>query len=72
MYAESQLTNETAATKIVELSKKIRELTAELESERTKSKQFQRKCQELQVQVVAMLDLASTAWSQKTIPVNQV
>ncbi|PVD35725.1 hypothetical protein C0Q70_02688 [Pomacea canaliculata] len=45
---ESQLTNETAATKIVELSKKIRELNAELESERTKCKQFQRKCQELQ------------------------
>ena len=49
--SESQLTNETAATKIVELSKKIRELTAELESERTRSKQFQRKCQELQLQV---------------------
>jgi hypothetical protein len=49
--SESQLTNETAATKIVELSKKIRDLTAEMESERTKSKQFQRKCQELQTQV---------------------
>lgn len=50
---ESQLTNETAATKIVELSKKIREITAELESEKTRCKQFQRKCQELQYQVTS-------------------
>lgn len=50
---ESQLTNETAATKIVELSKKIREITSELESERTRCKQFQRKCQDLQLQIAS-------------------
>ncbi len=45
------MTNETAATKIVELSKKVRELTAELESERTRCKQLQKKCQDAQRQV---------------------
>ena len=45
------VTNETAGTKIVELSKKVRELTAELESERTKSRQWSKKCQDLQQQV---------------------
>lgn len=53
----STITNDTAATKIVELSKKLRELASELESERTKSKQLARKCEEL-AKEVAVVDLA--------------
>ncbi|XP_061166826.1 coiled-coil domain-containing protein 13-like [Saccostrea echinata] len=45
------VTNETAATKIVELSKKVRDLNAELESERTKSRQYGKKCMDLQTQL---------------------
>lgn len=45
------VTNETAATKIVELSKKVRDLNAELESERTKARQYGKKCIDLQTQV---------------------
>ncbi|KAK7093088.1 coiled-coil domain-containing protein 13-like [Littorina saxatilis] len=67
---ESQLTNETAATKIVELSKKIRELTAELESERTRSKQFQRKCQELQLHMGS--DVNSDKMSMRSAPFGSV
>ncbi|XP_060576015.1 coiled-coil domain-containing protein 13-like isoform X2 [Ruditapes philippinarum] len=48
------VTNETAGTKIVELSKKVREMTAELESEKNKSRQLARKCQDLQQQVAGM------------------
>ncbi|KAL4228803.1 Coiled-coil domain-containing protein 13 [Mactra antiquata] len=47
------VTNETAGTKIVELSKKVREITAELESEKTKSRQLSRKCQDLQHQITS-------------------
>ena len=42
------VTNETAATKIIELSRKVRELTAEKESERTKCRQLQKKILDLQ------------------------
>lgn len=51
MFLGSEVTNETAALKIVELSKKVREITAELESEKTKSRQLGKKCQDLQFQV---------------------
>ena len=47
----SSVTNENAATKIVELSKKIRELTSELESEKTKTKQYVKKSQDLENEV---------------------
>lgn len=49
------VTNETAGTKIVELSKKVREMTAELESEKNKSRQLARKCQDLQQQVCILI-----------------
>lgn len=54
-YCTAGVTNETAATKIVELSKKVRELTSELESEKTKGKQLGKKCQELQNKVCAVV-----------------
>ncbi|KAL5010887.1 hypothetical protein ScPMuIL_013192 [Solemya velum] len=56
----SEVTNETAALKIVELSKKVREITAELESEKTKSRQLGKKCQDLQFQISSLpLDIKS-------------
>ncbi|XP_005095112.1 coiled-coil domain-containing protein 13 [Aplysia californica] len=48
---DGQVTNETAATKIIELSKKVRELTSEKEAEKTRCRQFQKKCHDLQMQL---------------------
>lgn len=48
---EGHVTNETAATRIIELSRKVREQTAEKEKEKTKVKQLQKKCHDLQVQL---------------------
>ena len=45
------VTNETAAQKIVELSKKLREQTAELQSEKTKARQMTKKCMDLEREV---------------------
>ncbi|CAG2209153.1 Coiled-coil domain-containing protein 13 [Mytilus edulis] len=75
--AGGKVTNEAAATKIVELSKKVRELTAELQSEKTKVKQYGKKCMELQNQISnipeetrSMLGSAISLNSQLTIYVK--
>ncbi|XP_074652868.1 coiled-coil domain-containing protein 13-like [Tubulanus polymorphus] len=62
--------SDVAATKIVDLSKKVRELTSELESERTKSKQFQRKCIELQRDVKNLSEQAKQV--DGTVPEKNV
>lgn len=69
----SMITNDTAATKIVELSKKLRELTSELESERTKSKQFARKCEELTKEVTGNSSLnASNEMENKELDQHEL
>ena len=60
------VTNETAATKIVELSKKVRELTAELESERTKAKQYAKKCKDLEYDVQTLAQSGGKKEGQTT------
>ena len=45
--------SDAIATKIVDLSKKIRELNAELESERTKNKQLNKHCKDLEYKISA-------------------
>ena len=47
----SNMAGDAAALKIVELSKKIRELTAELESEKSKCKQWAKKCFDMENEV---------------------
>ncbi|BFZ06224.1 hypothetical protein BsWGS_09261 [Bradybaena similaris] len=58
---DGALTNEIAATKIIELSKKIRELTSEKEAEKTRCKQLQKQLHDLQMQ--SLLPPASTSAS---------
>lgn len=59
-------TNEAAALKIVDLSKKVRELTAEVESEKTKCKQWARKCMDLENEVSIYLIFWRIHFSQIT------
>ena len=43
--------SDVAATKIIDLSKKVRDLTAELQSEKTKKQQMAKKCADMENEV---------------------
>jgi hypothetical protein len=56
--------NDTAATKIVDLAKKVRELTAHLESERTKNKQLNKNNQDLEDRCARLLSMKQKGGSE--------
>lgn len=55
----SSLSSDTAAAKIVELSKKVRELNASLETKKTEAKQLFGRCRHLENEVSATRSLSS-------------
>ena len=62
---------DTAAGRIMELSKKNRELTADLESERSKVRQLTKKAKEMEREVlVQIVYLKFCAWLFKEINAN--
>lgn len=55
--AKNLLTNDVASVKIIELSKKLRECTAQLESEKTRTKQLSKRCAVLESKTFKDTDL---------------
>ena len=55
------LSADAAATRIVDLAKKVRELTAQLEAEKTKNKQLGRNCNDLESKLAKMEKERSSA-----------
>lgn len=53
------MSHDVAASKIVDLAKKVRELTAQMESEKTKNKQLTKTCKDLEVQMQNFKDKKS-------------